>query len=64
VIAALAELAFPVTATAVGYFAFGTTLDGSQWLGVAITSIVVLLLPVTGPRVMRVRREQLAPATG
>ena len=64
VIAALAELAFPITATAVGYFAFGRTLDASQWLGVAITSFVVLLLPVTGPRVVRVGREKLAPATG
>ena len=33
VIAALAELTFPVTAAAVGYFAFDATLDGSQWLG-------------------------------
>ena len=61
VIAALAELTFPVTAAAVGYFAFGAKLDTSQWLGVAITSAVVLLLPVTAPRVVRVPREQLLP---
>jgi DME family drug/metabolite transporter len=64
VIAALAELTFPVTAAAVGYLAFGATLDGSQWLGVALTTIVVLLLPVTAPRVVRLRRKELVPATG
>jgi drug/metabolite transporter, DME family len=64
VIAALAELTFPVTAAAVGYLAFGATLDGTQWLGVAMTTIVVLLLPVTAPRVVRLRREELVPATG
>jgi drug/metabolite transporter, DME family len=44
--AALAELAFPVTAILVGYFKFGQTLTGWQWVGVAITSLVVVLLPV------------------
>ena len=64
VIAALAELTFPVTAAAVGYLAFGATLDGTQWLGVVLTTAVVALLPVTGARVVRLRREPLAPATG
>lgn len=64
VIAALAELTFPVTAAAVGYLAFDATLDGSQWLGVGVTTLVVLLLPVTGARVVRVRGEKLVPATG
>jgi drug/metabolite transporter, DME family len=63
VIAALAELTFPVTAAAVGYLAFDASLDGSQWIGVAITSVIVLLLPVTAPRVVRVRGEKLLPAT-
>jgi drug/metabolite transporter, DME family len=63
VIATLAELTFPVTAAAVGYFAFGATLDGSQWLGLALTTTVVALLPVTGLRVLRVRGEKLLPAT-
>ena len=62
VIAALAELTFPVTAAAVGYLAFDATLDGSQWLGVALTTAVVLVLPVTGPRVVTVPRE-VVPAT-
>jgi drug/metabolite transporter (DMT)-like permease len=44
--ATLAELAFPVSAILVGYFRFGQTLTGWQWLGVALTSVVVVLLPV------------------
>lgn len=45
VAAALAELAFPVTAAVVGYVAFDATLTSTQWLGVGITSLVVALLP-------------------
>ncbi len=45
VAATLAELAFPVTAAIVGYFAFGATLTSTQWLGVGVTSLVVALLP-------------------
>jgi drug/metabolite transporter, DME family len=45
VAAALAELAFPVSAILVGYFRFGQTLTGWQWTGVAVTSLVVVLLP-------------------
>jgi DME family drug/metabolite transporter len=63
VIATLAELTFPVTAAAVGYFAFDATLDGSQWLGLALTTAVVALLPVTGLRIVRMRGEKLVPAT-
>ena len=63
VIAALAELTFPVTAAAVGYLAFDATLDGTQWIGVAVTAVVVLLLPVTGARVLRAPAKELVPAT-
>jgi drug/metabolite transporter (DMT)-like permease len=45
VAASLAELAFPVSAILVGYFKFGQTLTGVQWFGVALTSLVVVLLP-------------------
>jgi len=45
VAATLAELAFPVSAILVGYFKFGQTLTGWQWVGVATTTIVVALLP-------------------
>src|SRR6476619_3323381 len=48
-VASVAELAFPVVAIAVGYFAFDATLTGTQVVGVALTSLVVLLLPVRGP---------------
>jgi drug/metabolite transporter (DMT)-like permease len=44
--ATLAELAFPVTAALVGYLAFDATLTSTQWLGVAVTTTVVALLPV------------------
>jgi len=46
VAATLAELAFPITAVLVGYFRFGFTLTGWQWVGVALTTLVVVLLPV------------------
>ncbi len=45
VAATIAELAFPVTAALVGYVAFDATLSSTQWAGVAVTSIVVALLP-------------------
>jgi drug/metabolite transporter (DMT)-like permease len=45
VLATLAELAFPISAILVGYFKFGQTLTGWQWIGVATTSLVVALLP-------------------
>ena len=45
VAATLAELAFPVTAALVGYLAFDATLTSTQWLGVALTTTVVALLP-------------------
>ena len=46
VAATLAELAFPVSAILVGYFKFGQTLTGWQWVGVALTTVVVALLPM------------------
>jgi drug/metabolite transporter (DMT)-like permease len=46
VAATLAELAFPISAILVGYFKFGQTLTGWQWVGVATTSLVVALLPL------------------
>ena len=62
VVAALAELTFPITAAAVGYLAFDASLDGSQWIGVILTSAVVVLLTATAPRVV-VQRKELVPAT-
>jgi drug/metabolite transporter (DMT)-like permease len=48
-VASLAELAFPVVAIAVGYIAFDATLTRTQVAGVALTSLVVLLLPRRAP---------------
>ena len=51
-VAAIAELTFPVVAIAVGYLAFDATLTGSQFAGVALTSLVVMLLPVRAPKLV------------
>jgi drug/metabolite transporter, DME family len=45
VAATLAELAFPISATLVGYFRFDQSLTNLQWVGLALTSLVVALLP-------------------
>jgi drug/metabolite transporter, DME family len=45
VAATLAELAFPVSATLVLYFKFGQAPTHLQWIGLALTSLVVALLP-------------------
>jgi drug/metabolite transporter (DMT)-like permease len=44
--ATLAELAFPVSATLVLYFKFDQAPTNLQWIGLALTSLVVALLPV------------------
>jgi drug/metabolite transporter (DMT)-like permease len=60
-VASIAELAFPVVAIAVGYFAFDTTLTGTQLAGVALTSLVVLRLPMRA-RVLVEDRSHPVPA--
>ncbi|MGH3002007.1 MAG: DMT family transporter [Gaiellaceae bacterium] len=57
VAATIAELAFPVTAAIVGYLAFGARLTSTQWAGVAVTTLVVALLPA------RPRGTVVLPAT-
>ena len=57
VAATLGELAFPITAAVVGFAAFGATLTTTQWLGVAVTSLVVILL-----RSVRDTSARAAPA--
>jgi len=61
VAATIAELAFPITAVLVGYFRFGQTLTGWQWAGVAVTTMVVALLPAR-PRDVVERVPAPAPA--
>jgi drug/metabolite transporter (DMT)-like permease len=56
-VASIAELAFPVVAIAVGYFAFDATLTSTQLAGVALTSLVVLLLPRRAPVLVEERRH-------
>jgi len=61
-VASIAELAFPVVAIAVGYLAFDATLTSTQLAGVALTSLVVLLLPRRGPALVAERTPQPVPA--
>ena len=63
VAATIAELAFPVSATLVGYFKFGYVLTGWQWVGVGLTTLVVALLPARPRDVIdRVPAPTPAPA--
>jgi drug/metabolite transporter, DME family len=55
-LASLAELAFPVTASLVGYVAFGATLRWTQWAGVLLTVAMVSLLPARRTDLVRLRR--------
>lgn len=59
-LAALGELAFPVTATLVGLYVFNSSLRWSQWVGVAVTVGVVSLLPARRRDI--VRTPDLVPA--
>jgi DME family drug/metabolite transporter len=57
-LAALGELAYPVTAALIGIYVFSSSLRWTQWLGVAITVGVISLLPVRRREIVR------APAAG
>lgn len=59
-LAALGELAFPVTASLVGIYVFDSSLRWTQWAGVAVTIAVVSLLPVRRRDI--VRTPDLVPA--
>jgi drug/metabolite transporter, DME family len=59
-LASLAELAFPVTASLVGIYVFNSSLRWTQWLGVAVTVAVVSLLPARRRQI--VRAPELVPA--
>lgn len=62
-LAALGELAFPVTAALVGIYAFDSSLRWSQWLGVGVTIAVVSLLPARRADIVRAPTELVsAPA--
>jgi DME family drug/metabolite transporter len=53
-LAALGELAFPLTATLVGIYVFDDALRWTQWTGVALTVAVISLLPVRRRELVRV----------
>jgi drug/metabolite transporter, DME family len=61
VLASLAELAYPVTATIVGLYVFHSHLRWTQWLGAGIVIAVVTLLP-TRPREQVVAVPEPVPA--
>ncbi|MFN2490630.1 MAG: DMT family transporter [Actinomycetota bacterium] len=48
--ATLGELAFPLSAVAINYIAFGTTLGGTQWLGIALLSVTIALMGLASSR--------------
>ena len=61
-LAALGELAFPVTATLVGIYVFNSSLRWTQWVGVAVTVAVVSLLPARRRDIVRAPDFVAAPA--
>jgi DME family drug/metabolite transporter len=62
-LAALGELAFPVTAALVGIYVFNDSLRWTQWLGVAVTVGVISLLPVRRRKLVRVPGEPALAST-
>ena len=62
-VAALGELAFPVTATLVGIYVFDSSLRWTQWVGVALTVTVIFLLPVRRRRLVSVPPPEPALAS-
>jgi DME family drug/metabolite transporter len=62
-LAALGELAFPVTASLVGIYVFNSSLRWTQWLGVALTIAVISLLPVRRRELVNVPPPEPAVAT-
>jgi DME family drug/metabolite transporter len=63
-LAALGELAFPVTATLIGIYVYNDTLRWTQWLGIAVTVAVVTLLPARRREVVAAPELVPAPAPG
>jgi drug/metabolite transporter, DME family len=45
-VSAIGELAFPVTAALIGIYVFDSSLRWTQWVGVLIMVVVIVLLPV------------------
>jgi drug/metabolite transporter (DMT)-like permease len=62
-LAALGELAFPVTASLVGIYVFDSSLRWTQWVGVGVTVAVISFLPVRRRELVRVPPREPAVAT-
>jgi drug/metabolite transporter, DME family len=62
-LAAIGELAFPVTAALVGIYVFNSSLRWTQWVGVAVTVGVISLLPVRRRQLVRVPPREPALAS-
>jgi drug/metabolite transporter (DMT)-like permease len=63
-LAALGELAFPVTAAIVGIFVFDSSLRWTQWVGVVLTVVVIGILPVRRRELVRARPEPALASAG
>jgi DME family drug/metabolite transporter len=61
-LAALGELAFPVTASLIGIYVFDSSLRWTQWIGVGVTVGVISLLPVRRRQLVKVPEAAAAPA--
>lgn len=48
--ATLAELAFPLSAVVINYFAFGTMLSATQWVGMVLLSGTITVMGIAGER--------------
>jgi drug/metabolite transporter, DME family len=62
-LAAIGELAFPVSAAIVGIVFFDSHLTKTQWIGIGITVVVITLLPVRRHKVVALREGEPALAT-
>jgi drug/metabolite transporter (DMT)-like permease len=62
-LAAIGELAFPVTATLIGIYVFGSHLTRTQWLGIGLTVVVISFLPVRRREVVTLPEGEPALAT-
>jgi DME family drug/metabolite transporter len=62
-LAALGELAFPVTASLVGIYVFDSSLRWTQWVGVGVTVAVISFLPVRRRELVNVPPREPAVAT-
>jgi DME family drug/metabolite transporter len=62
-VAAIGELAFPVTATLIGIYVFHSSLRWTQWIGIVLTVVVISFLPVRRRDIVKVPAGEPALAT-